>query len=271
MGRINDTVATINSAIRTVLVLVIVGVVGTTGYLVFDRVQGGDRELDRTREELLSVKTQLSNAELAIVGLEADIAEKNRQIERMELAMQLLKTDHRLARLEVIDQQTDEETEETYTTVRFTELSPDGDPISPPQEFTLAGDVVYLDNWVVKFEDKYVEEADLARGTSLVLFRRVFGEYQTPSEGFAIDRVGSTPQAYKRGGQPSEFEQEIWDDFWTFANDNERAREKGIRAAHGEAASMKVEPGRSYRVELRASGGVSIVPEGDRQPTEEES
>lgn len=271
MGRITDTVATVNSAVRTVLVLLIMGVVGTTGYMVYDRIQGGDRELDETRQELLSVKSQLTSAEQTITGLKSEIAEKNRQIERMELAMQLLKTDHRLARLEVIDQQTDEETGETFTTVRFTELSPDGDPIAPGREFTIRGDVVYLDNWVVKFEDKYVEEADLARGTSLVLFRRVFGEYQTPSEGFEIDRIGSTPQAYKRGGQASEFEQEIWDDFWTFANDNERAKEKGIRAAHGEAASMKVEPGRTYRVELRASGGVSIVPEGDRKPTENES
>lgn len=271
MGRINDTVATVNSAIRTVLVLIIVGIVGTTGYFIFDRIHGGDRELDQTRQELLSVKTQLGNAEVTIRELEADVVEKTRQIERMELAMQLLTTDHRLARLEVIDQQTDEETGEMHTTIEFVELSPDGDRIEPPRQFTIRGDVIYLDNWVVKFEDKYVEEADLLRGTSLVLFRRVFGEHQTPSEGFPIDRVGSTPQVYKRGGQASEFEQEIWDDFWTFANDKERAKEKGIRAAQGEAASMKVEPGRSYRVELRASGGVSIIPEGNRQSTADAS
>ena len=42
-----------------------------------------------------------------------------------------------------------------------------------------------------------------------------------------------------------------------------KARKIGIRAAHGDAPSMKVKKGHSYRVLLRASGGLSIEPEGD--------
>jgi hypothetical protein len=73
--------------------------------------------------------------------------------------------------------------------------------------------------------------------------------------------VGSAPRAYARGGQVSNFERKIWDDFWVIANDPSRAEALGIRAAHGQAVSMKVQEGKSYRVELRASDGLSIVPD----------
>ena len=59
----------------------------------------------------------------------------------------------------------------------------------------------------------------------------------------------------------SEFEQELWPRFWDYANDVELAREKGVRAAHGEAPSIQLRTGKSYRIELRSSGGMSVVPE----------
>ena len=49
--------------------------------------------------------------------------------------------------------------------------------------------------------------------------------------------------------------------FWSIANDKAKAEEKGIRAAHGDAVSMKVQKGKTYKVQLRASDGPSIVPE----------
>ena len=95
------------------------------------------------------------------------------------------------------------------------------------RQFRINGDVVYIDNWVVKFDDKYVERAEIDRSTSLVLFRRIFGENQTPNEGFAIDAVGSRPQAYGTDNQMSEFEKQIWEEFWTIANDEAKAQGTG--------------------------------------------
>ena len=261
MGRVTETISTVNSTVRTVLAAAILGVFSIGGYMLYDRINGADQELKNAKEELAAYQSKLTEAQEEIGGLRVDVAAKAQKISRLEMAMKLLKMDKRLARLDVLEQSLNPETGRLETKVAFTELSPGGDAIGQSKEFTLEGDVVYLDNWVVKFEDQYVEEADLARGTSLALFRRIFGEYQTPSEGYLIDEVGAMPQAYARGGQPSEFEQEIWDDFWTFANDAAAAKKKGIRAAHGEALSMKVEEGRSYRVVLRASDGLSIVPE----------
>jgi hypothetical protein len=122
---------------------------------------------------------------------------------------------------------------------------------------------VYVDYLVVKFDDKYIEEKDIDRSTSLCLFSRIFGDQQKPIDGYALDETGSRPSAYARGGQMSDFEKSIWDDFWSIANDKAMAEEKGIRAAHGQALSMKVKKGKTYRIQLRASDGLSIVPDGE--------
>lgn len=259
MGRVTDTVATVNSTIRTVLATVILFFLGGTGWVVYDKVTRDERELQMAQNQLTLAQSELGDAQKQIVGLEGDLEVASQRIDRLETSLRLLKMDQRLAQLDVIDQTTDD-AGVIQTTVRFSELTPDGEPVGDPREFTVQGDVVYLDNWVVKFEDAFVEQAHLQRGTSLALFRRIFGEQQKPADGFALDEVGLLPQAYARGGQPSEFEKQIWDEFWVFANDREKAREKGIRAAHGEAVSIKAEKGRSYRINLRASDGLSIVP-----------
>ena len=149
---------------------------------------------------------------------------------------------------------------------RFVEVDDQGKALDDPKEFRIKGDIVYIDNWVVKFDDKYVEQADIDRSTSLVLFRRIFGEAQTPNDGFAVDTVGTRPKAYGRGKPMSEFEEKIWNDFWNIANDLGKARAMGIRAAHGEAPSIKLKKGKSYKIELRASDGLSITPDDGPAP-----
>ena len=91
-------------------------------------------------------------------------------------------------------------------------------------------------------------------------FQRIFGEYQQPQEGYQLDEIGSSPTSYARGGQVSEFEQKIWDDFWEIANDRKKAAELGIRAAHAVAPSIRVKKGLTYELELRSTGEFSLVP-----------
>ncbi len=283
MSRFIDSVATINSLIRTLLALAVLGglsAVGWVGYSTF-------LEKDRHQAMLVETEQKLADAEAAlqqvhldletrtaelqrrleeIKELELDVEAKAQQIEQLDTAMRLLKVNHRLARLTVLDQSRDPESDELYSVVEFTELGPQGDPLGPAKQFRIRGDLVYLDHWVVKFDDKYVEQADIDRSTSLVLFRRIFGEFQEPRQGFSLDDVGSRPMAYGRGGAVSEFEEKIWSEFWGIASDPEKAAELGIRAAHGEALSIRLQQGRSYRILLRASDGLSIVPEAKRHP-----
>ncbi|QDU96092.1 hypothetical protein [Lignipirellula cremea] len=204
----------------------------------------------------------ISNAKKDVIIEEKDavIVEQVAEIEHLDTAMRLLKVDHRLARLKVLGISKGDDGM-VHTDLEFTEINDEGEPIDGIRRFQVNGDMVYVDAWIVKFDDHYVEEADLARATSLVLFHRIFGEKQSPQDGFSLDVPGTRPTAYARGTAMSEFEKNIWDEFWTIANDQERAHAMGIRAAHGQAVSIKAEPGKTYLIELRASDGLSLKPE----------
>jgi hypothetical protein len=269
-----ESVSTVNSFLRTLIALVVLGAAGVAGYFGYTTYNAAEIEARKHAAELEKTQVALTDARKELESAQADIVAKaeqirqqdqkitklNEDIEKLQASLRLLKIDHRVARLTAVEQSEGDDGQQ-YTLIEFVELNDEGEPIGTPRQFKIRGDMVYIDNWIVKFDDKYVEQADLERGTSLVLFRRIFGEMQQPIEGFPLDEVGSAPLAYARGGRMSPFEETIWNDFWTIANDTARAEEMGIRAAHGQAVSMKVQPGKSYKVELRASDGLSIVPE----------
>ncbi len=278
MGRMTEGIATINSFLRTVVAIVVLGGVGAAGYFGYTtfnakeldaqqkakRLDDAERDLTATRTRLQEAETDLVKQAAELKAKDAEIAQLNESVRKLELAIRYLKIDHRVARFTAVDQSKDEATGEVSSLIEFVELNDEGHPIDTPRQFRIRGDIVYVDGWVVKFEDKYVEQADLERGTSLLLFKRIFGSGQKPDDGYPLDEIGSAPKAYARGGKPSDFERKIWDDFWNIANDSEKAKQLGIRAAHGGAPFMKVEKGKSYRILLRASGDPTIVPEEPR-------
>lgn len=274
MGGIVDGVKTVNSAVRTLLLAILVTTLGLGAFYGYSEYTKRDRQLQEQADQLaaadaqmVSLQGEIATKDAEIVSLGADLQAAQLELERLETSLQLLKTDQRLARINVVGIERDEDGKAVTTTLQFVEMSPQGEPLSEAREFELPGDVVYVDNWIIKFDDKYIENGDIERGTSLCLFRRVFSEEQVPTQGFSLDEVGSRPQAYARGGAVSEFEQKLWTDFWEFANDPEKARKMGIRAANGEAVSIKVQEGKSYSISLRASGGLSIEPsEADGKP-----
>jgi hypothetical protein len=146
------------------------------------------------------------------------------------------------------------------------ELTSDGNPVGDPKEYTIDGDVIYVDAWVIKYADELVEQGDPLRSTSVCLFRRIFGEHQQPSGGYPLDAKGSRPAVYSQGNEMSALERDIWTNFWQYANDPALAKKSGVRAVHGEAPSTRLEPGKRYRIELRSSGGLTIVPEAADTP-----
>lgn len=272
MARWIDNLAVLNSALRTLMALVLFGGAGVGGWYGYNLVNEKERtardladaqgQLDKLQQTLTAKVAEVEQQAAEISKLETTVADQVRQIENLDTRLRLMKVDHRMARLKVLDQTQQPDLDEVITLVEFQELDPQGLSLGEPKRYQIRGDVVYLDSWVVKFDDKYVEAADLDRSTSLVLFRRIFGEFQEPRDGFIVDSEGERPAAYGRGGVMSEFERKIWGDFWNVANDPSRQAELGIRAAHGDAPSIKVRKGKSYRVDLRASGGLSIVDEG---------
>ncbi len=267
MGSLMDSIKTVNSAFRTILLTALVGVIALGSYFVYREYTQRERlfrdqeqQIEAAQQQLVSLQGELESKEATIDLLNVDLKAKGAQIEKLQTALHLLKTDQRLARLNVISIERDEAGNAVKSKLAFVELTPQGDSLSEPKVFELPGDVIYIDNWVVKFDDSYIEKGDIERGTSLCLFRRIFSEQQTPTEGVSLDQVGMRPQAYARGGNLSDFEERLWSEFWEFANNPAKAAKLGIRAANGEAVSIKVREGKAYHVSLRASGGLSIAP-----------
>jgi hypothetical protein len=281
MGRVNDTISNVNAAIRNLILAALVGGAGYGGYKAYDlynqprqQLAGKQAELDKALGDLKQVNDDLA-------ARQKEIADLNTRIEHLELRMRLLKVQHRLARLTVLDQKevpspipaapttgtvTPVSRANVRTSLEFVEINKDGQPIGPAKKFDIVGDMVYVDYLHVIFDDKFIEAADLDRSTSIVLFQRMFGENQEPAKGFQLDTVGTRPTAYARGTKMSDFEKKIWDDFWLIANDPKKAADLGIRAAQGSAVSMRVQPGKTYEIELKSTGELTFLPATSKAP-----
>jgi hypothetical protein len=282
MGRVNTTVQNVNTSLRSLLMLVFVGGAGIGGYKIYEvynepQQQLADKqvELEKTLATLERANEDLAARQREVADLSVQLDEKTAQAERLEVAMNLLKVRRRLARLTVLDQRqradSDSPTPEAsesqgmsltdlISRIEFVEINEEGQPIGEAKQFEIVGDMVYIDYQRVTFDDKYIENSDLDRSTAIALFQRIFGEHQDPADGFRLDTVGTRPGAYARGTAMSDFEQKIWNDFWLIANDSRRAAELGIHAASGAAVSMRVQNGKSYEVELRSTGDITIRP-----------
>lgn len=263
MSRSDPT--TFGSFLRTAIAGLVVGGIGYAGgwiYTTFSpniRLQQAQLELDQTKSALHESNSQIATQQQAIHQLDEDLQASRLQVEQLNTSMGLLKVNRRIAEIMVLQQIEDPQTGSILTEFAFQEIDEDGNPLDHARTFRIAGDVLYVDFWVVKFEDEFVEVAAVDKSTSICLFRRLFGEFQEPHEGYTLDAIGERPNVY--GNQPmSDFEKSIWDNFWIIANDPARAAEIGIRAAHGEAVATKLQRGQRYRVTLRASDGLSITP-----------
>jgi hypothetical protein len=271
MGRINETVATFNSALRTLLfgaVVVGAGIGGWKGYSLYNKPQKmldeTQRQLEQVAGELAAARTTLAERDKQVALLDAEVKIKDAAIAKLETSKRLLKLRHRIAHLRVLDQAGDADTGEVTTTVEFYEVDDAGKPIDDRrQQFEIEGDRVYVECLVAKFDDRFVEENDLDRHTAVCLFQRIFGEHQEPKDGFAIDQCGLSHTSTARSGEVSDLEKKIWADFWAIANDPAKARELGIRAAHADAPSIKAEPGVTYELELRSTGEFTLRPQSE--------
>jgi hypothetical protein len=249
----------VNKFLRTIILAGLLALAGWWTLFVRAKLGDGERELAERDRRIEQQVALIAEKDGRIETQERELAEQAKKISLLELSMQFLKVDHRVARIDVLSQEAVEgEPERVRTRVRFVELDRSGEPLGEGREAEVEGRTVYVETLVIKFDDAAVEAGDALRGTSICLFRRLFGEAQRPSEGVPLDDAGVQPLAYGGDETPDPLYRELWGEFWELANDPARARERGVRAIHGEAPFIEARPGKSYRVELRASGGLSI-------------
>lgn len=186
------------------------------------------------------------------------LEEQKKQLEQM---ISRLTAERRVAEIVVIGQTRKGGKVET-TTLMFLESSADGGRL-PPRYFTIKGDRAHIDALVIKFERDFVQKDDPLRGRSIVLFYRIFGDEQTPADGFPIDEPGKPPQVYRAGAPQSPeaaaFEAGLWADFWRLADDHKYRESKGVRVAQGESPWTQFRPDRIYTLTLEAAGGLNLT------------
>lgn len=222
-------------------------------------VQDSAREVRRVGRELNASNEQVDSLELDVAEGQVIIKQREEEIDTLELALQLLKIDHRLATLEVLSQGTASgPDDEVRTVLLFTEFDSSGEPLGEPQQISITGTTVYVETLVVKFQDTYVERGDALRGSSICLFKRIFGDDQRPNDGEPIDNAGERPMVYGGDNIGEPLHDDIWDRFWDYANDTDLANRLGVRAVHGEAPFIEARVGQTYVLELRSSGGLTI-------------
>ncbi|MEE8468417.1 MAG: hypothetical protein V3T22_08180 [Planctomycetota bacterium] len=248
--------------LRTIVLGAFLGLAGWWTYFLRDQFVGHKRALETIESlegDIKDREGRIEELDLEVGVLSEDLDRARQQIKELEVSMWLLKVNHRVARIEVLEQgPSADDPSRTTTLVRFEELGPDGETVGPPREIEIDGKVLYIEGLVIKFGDDYVEGGDLLRGTSVAIFKRVFSENQAPSEGVEIDRPRTHPLPHRGDDLPDPFYEDLWERFWDYANDPQLAASKGVRAMHGEAPSIELRPGKTYRVELRASGGLTI-------------
>lgn len=205
----------------------------------------------RLREELHAIEAKMA----------AEIAARDAMIGRLSKSF-------RKARLEIIGQRVGPEGFESprdgerivSTDVRFIELDEDGRELGR-HDYTVPGDVVFVDAWTARFPKSAVAEGNPLRDRTIVLFRRIYSEQLPPAQGFAIDTPGGIPCGYA-GSDRMRLEQAVWQGFWKIASDPEAAKRNGVAVAQGEAVYKPVRQGEAYEVFIDAAAGLTLVPVG---------
>ena len=205
MTDLMGNVKTINSVVRTALLVGIFGIVGYGGWLGYTNfIQPGAE----AQQALADLKEKYKANEEALAAATKDN-------ERLATSMKLLKIQRRIANLTVLEKGKDEDGND-FMEVAFTEVNEQGEDVGSTRNYTVKGEKLYVDGWIVSFDDKYVEQADELRSASMYVFKSIYGDQEKPSEGQSLDKMsaeGGAPGIYQSSDK-REFEEKIWGDFW---------------------------------------------------------
>jgi len=195
---------------------------------------------------------------VAIMELEALNADMEARLTAHREMIERLGRTRRIAELEITDQRKGPDGAVQETDLQFVEIDERGRDLAR-QQFTIPGDVVFIDAWTVQFDPDDVARGHPLRGRTLILLRRVYSDLIAPASGIPIDTPGAVPPAYA-GSDAARYEQRIWAHFWDVATDAELAEAMGVRVAQGVAVYKAVSTGDRFRLTVDDAGGMSLVP-----------
>ncbi|MDF7807106.1 hypothetical protein P4E94_06630 [Pontiellaceae bacterium B12219] len=174
--------------------------------------------------------------------------------EKLKKAITTLTHEDQIGFAKVLKQETRDG--KLYTTIKFVETAR-GDLLNRvlEKEYEIEGDVIHFDALIVTFSDQAVLDG---KARSLYLWRRVYGETMSPSEGFDISTPGTHPERYAdllRDLKQSD-QDLFWESIWDLANNPEALRDHGIKAVYGNAVYKRLRPGLIYVFKIGTNGQV---------------
>ncbi len=172
-----------------------------------------------------------------------------------------LSAESRIAEILVTKSEYSEESKRILTTIKFLEFDTQGEPLKP-KYFSFQGNIIQFQSLVIRFNDSLVKAGDKIRGKSAYLFTKAFVLDEDNTQIFNITESKSIPQGYKIAGLNSDYEKELWEDFWTYALDPHVRDRAGIKNAQIEAPGTIFLPGTIYTLYIEHDGGIRI----DAQP-----
>lgn len=175
----------------------------------------------------------------------------------LKAMVERLQADSRIAEVAVTNVEFNPLTNQHMTTIKFLEFDALGQPLEP-RYFTFSGNIIQFQSLVVRFDEKFVRNADALKGKSAYLFWKVFMLDGERTQEYPVTNINEVPRGYKIEGPRNFFEEEIWRNFWQYALDPDRAKLKGIKNAQIEAPGTQFVPGLIYTLKIEHDGGIRI-------------
>lgn len=160
----------------------------------------------------------------------------------------------RVAQVDVLSQDVDDEGV-TRTALRWQQRA-ENDALGVPELIEIVGTQAYFEAFVIKFEVDHVGKGEPNRDTSLCLFRRAFGDKQTPESGAVLDRTA--PPLIAGEQEEASRHSKLWARFWNIVDSPKVAAEFGVRVAQIEAPAVPVRAGEVWEITLDAVGGLNL-------------
>ncbi|MEZ6085214.1 MAG: hypothetical protein R3E58_15070 [Phycisphaerae bacterium] len=232
-------------------VLAAMAISGGTLYLQVKQQRAIELELENKR--LVHEQEELARKNRAL-ALQAERLKREKA--QLDEVIERLDVEERVAEIEVLQQHRNAQGD-LQTVIRFTEFGRGGKRLEP-LVFGVPSNTPHFDALVIKFERDYVKRGDALRGHNLALFRRVYGDTQSPNSGYWIGERSGVPDLYRIADEPTEFELNLWNEFWEYAANPDKAADAGVRVAQGESVYAPMKPGELWRLSLDAGGGLNL-------------
>ena len=188
-----------------------------------------------------------------------DLLGENKQLMK---AIGNLTEEDQIGYAKVIDQETRPDGT-LLTTLRFVATARnDKTDTVLEREYTIEGDVIHFDALIVKFPSRLVMDG---KERSLYLWRRVYGEFMSPSKAFPIEEMGEEPARYRDVFNRLSVKDRatFWDSIWELSNDPTALSEHDVDAIYGNVVYKKLKPGVIYVFKINNTGQLypEVVPD----------